>query len=140
MAQSLTKERANFSSHKLYNNKQKEQRVMQVTVIGAGGWGTALALLLTHKGHAVRLWVRRPQLCEQIQRERKNAPYLPDISLPESLQLTSSLDQAVTDAQLLVLAVPSHAIRSIVRELRSMMRGPSLIVSATKGIEEESLL
>jgi glycerol-3-phosphate dehydrogenase (NAD(P)+) len=113
---------------------------MQVAVIGAGGWGTALALLLTFAGRQVRLWVRRSALCEQLRKERENALYLPGVTLPAQLELTSSLADAAMDAQLIVLAVPSHALRAIAHELDSVLHGVPIIVSATKGIEENSLL
>jgi glycerol-3-phosphate dehydrogenase (NAD(P)+) len=113
---------------------------MQVAIIGAGGWGTALSLLLTFSGHQVRLWVRRATLCEKIQKERENALYLPGVILPEQLLLTSSLASAVNDAQLIVLAVPSHTMRTMASELSPLLQGSPIIVSATKGIEEDSLL
>lgn len=113
---------------------------MQIAVIGAGGWGTALAILLTSRGHQVHLWVRRLALCEQMQKERENISYLPGVMLPEQLALTSSLVDALKDAQLIVLAVPSHALRTVANELSSMLHHRPIIVSATKGIEEHSLL
>ena len=118
---------------------------MNVAVIGAGGWGTALALLLLQAGsHQVRLWVRKPGLCAQMQQQKENVLYLPGVSLPEQLELTSSLEQAVEKARLIVLAAPSHATRSIAEELIRVgsvtLRELPLLVSATKGIEEHSLL
>lgn len=118
---------------------------MNVAVIGAGGWGTALALLLLQtEDHQVRLWVRRPNLCSQIRQQKENVPYLPGVSLPEQLALTSSLEEAVTKAQLIVFAVPSHAMRSIVEEIMkvrsSILHDLPFLVSASKGIEEHSLL
>src|ERR1044071_9246155 len=111
---------------------------MRVAVIGAGGWGTALALLLTSGGHQVRLWVRRASLCQQIQRARENVVYLPGVRLPEQLVLTSSLAQATADAALVVFAVPSHGMRAIAAEIASLLQGRPLFVSATKGVEEGS--
>ena len=118
---------------------------MNVAVIGAGGWGTALALLLLQaEGHQVRLWVRRSDLCSQMLRQKENVPYLPGVPLPEQLELTSSLEEAVEKAQLIVLAVPSHATRSVTGELArvgsAVLGELPLLVSATKGIEERSLL
>ena len=113
---------------------------MQVAVIGAGGWGTALALLLTSGGHQVRLWVRRASLCQQMQRERENVVYLPGVRLPEQLVLTSSLAQAVANAAIVVFAVPSHGTRAIANEIAPLLQGSPLFVSATKGIEEDSFI
>jgi glycerol-3-phosphate dehydrogenase (NAD(P)+) len=113
---------------------------MQVAVIGAGGWGTALALLLILQGHTVRLWVRRSSFCEKMRRARENSTYLPGVPLPEQLLMTASLAEAVQEARLIVLAVPSHAMRSIAHALAPLIHGNPFIVSATKGIEEDSLL
>ncbi len=113
---------------------------MRVAVIGAGGWGTALALLLTSGGHQVRLWIRRASLCQQMQRERENAVYLPGVRLPEQLVLTSSLAQATADVALIVFAVPSHGMRAVAAEIASLLQGNPLFVSATKGIEEDSFV
>lgn len=117
---------------------------MDVTVIGAGGWGTALALLLQTREHSVRLWVRRPEACDLMRRHGENPIYLPGVPLPKQLELTSSLAQAAENAQLIVFAVPSHAMRVVATQLLKEgsfgIRTEPLIVSATKGIEEGSLL
>jgi glycerol-3-phosphate dehydrogenase (NAD(P)+) len=113
---------------------------MQIAVIGAGGWGTALASLLVKTGHQVRLWVRTSALCEQLQRTRENHPYLPGVLLPEELHYTTTLAEAVAGTDLLVLAVPSHAMRTVATALRSCVSGNPLLVSTTKGIEEGTLL
>src|SRR5881628_355554 len=112
---------------------------MRVAVIGAGGWGTALASLLVTVGHHVCLWVRRPGLCERLAHERENALYLPEVPLPRALAYTSLLAQAVTDAELVVLAVPSHAMRAVTSAMAPSLQKVPLIVSTTKGIEEETL-
>lgn len=113
---------------------------MRAAVIGAGGWGTALATLLVNAGHRVRLWVRRPELCQQLNQKRENQPYLPGVSLPEQLVYRTSLAEAIEEAELLVLAVPSHAMRTVARTLAPSLPETPLLVSATKGIEENSLL
>lgn len=115
---------------------------MNVAVIGAGGWGTALALLLQNGGHDVRLWTRRFDLCNHMRQCRENTVYLPGVPLPEQLELTASLAYAVENAQLIVFAVPSHAVRAVARQVFqvSSFVKETLLVSATKGIEEESLL
>ena len=112
---------------------------MQIAVIGAGGWGTSLASLLDTGGHRVRLWVRRPALCEQLRQQRENSLYLPGIALPETLSFTTSLAETVSEAELLVLAVPSHAMREVARGLKPSLEGTPLLVSVSKGIEEETL-
>src|SRR5215813_14120375 len=112
---------------------------MRIAVIGAGGWGTALASLLVSSGHDVCLWVRRTVLCEQLRDKRENSPYLPGISLPEALVYTTSLAEATSQAELLVLAVPSHVMREVALALKPRLERTSLLVSVSKGIEEETL-
>lgn len=112
---------------------------MRVAVIGAGGWGTALATLLCSVNHRVCLWVRRPALLEQLQVTRENSRYLPGVRLPESLIYLGSLAEAVDAVDLIVLAVPSHAMRMLARQLAPLLSGNPFLVSTTKGIEEETL-
>ncbi|WP_437503442.1 NAD(P)H-dependent glycerol-3-phosphate dehydrogenase [Sorangium sp. So ce1099] len=111
-----------------------------VAVIGAGAWGTALAKLLADKGNPTALWAHQGELAERIGRERQNHRYLPGVELPESLRATSDLEDALRGAELVVVVVPSHALREVVREAgRHIPRG-ALVCSATKGIENDSLM
>ncbi len=112
---------------------------MRVAVIGAGGWGTALATLLVTIGHHVCLWVRRPALLAQLRATRENQSYLPGILLPEGLTYSDSFSEAVNKADLIVLSVPSHALRLVVRQLTAALSETPILVSTTKGIEEETL-
>lgn len=110
-----------------------------VGVIGAGAWGTALARHLAGKGASVRLWAYEPEVVEAIRTKRENTLYLPAVPLPASLSPTGSLGDAVRDSQWLLFAVPSHAARSVLRQLAPLLSGTMPIVSATKGIEEDTL-
>ncbi|WP_447969969.1 NAD(P)H-dependent glycerol-3-phosphate dehydrogenase [Nitrospira sp. M1] len=110
-----------------------------ISVIGAGSWGTALARLLARKGFTVRLWAHEQEVAESIQTTQRNALYLPDFLLPDSLSATGSLAEAVHETDLLLLAVPSHAMHTILEQLRPHMTTPLPITIATKGIEEHSL-
>lgn len=112
---------------------------MRIAVIGAGGWGTALATLVATAGHHVCIWVRRRALYEQLITEHQNAVYLPDVRLPSSLTYTTEIAEAVTQAELVVFALPSHALRGIAHSLAPLLASTPLLVSATKGIEEETL-
>ena len=109
-------------------------------VLGAGSWGTALAVHFASSGHGVRLWSRRSEVTEKIATEGENSEYLPGVPIPEDLDCTSDLrDLAESDPVLVV--VPSHGYREVVRAflaVRSADR-PVTLVSATKGIETESL-
>ncbi|MSQ46779.1 MAG: NAD(P)-dependent glycerol-3-phosphate dehydrogenase [Deltaproteobacteria bacterium] len=112
---------------------------MRIAVIGAGGWGTALATLVATAGHQVRVWVRRSALYEQLTKEQQNSAYLPNVRLPSTLTYTTALSEAAMQAELVIFAVPSHALRGVARSLAPLLTGTPLFVSATKGIEEETL-
>ena len=107
----------------------------QVSVLGGGSWGTALAVHLGRVGHGVRLWVRDPALAADIEARRANALYLPDISLPEGVVVTDSLEVALSGADLVVSAIPSHGCRDVMRRAAPYVRRDATMVSATKGLE-----
>jgi glycerol-3-phosphate dehydrogenase (NAD(P)+) len=113
--------------------------IQTVGVIGAGSWGTALAVHLARAGHDVRLWARDRALAADMCQRRANAVYLPDINFPESLQPVDTLGAALTAARVVVLAVPSHGMRRVLQDAAAHIIGDALVVSATKGLEEISL-
>ena len=115
------------------------EAVMRVAVIGGGGWGTALACLLNSVGHTTQVWVRREVLARTIEKTRENTAYLPGRRLPDALRFTPDLSAAVSGAEVLVVAVPSHAVRSIASTLGSLLTTTPLLVSTSKGIEQDSL-
>jgi glycerol-3-phosphate dehydrogenase (NAD(P)+) len=112
----------------------------QVAVIGSGSWGTALAVHLALVGHDVTLWARDATLAAEMATRRANPVYLPDITFPASLACTSRMDQALSGARVAVVAVPSHGVRAVARQMAPRLEPGALVVSATKGIEEGSLL
>lgn len=111
-----------------------------VAVLGAGAWGTALGKVLADKGNQVALWAHRPQLAEHIQSDHVNDRYLPGVKLPPTLRATGDLEGALRGAELVVMVVPSHALRGVVREARRYIPEGALLCSASKGIENESLM
>lgn len=111
-----------------------------VGVIGAGGWGTALAKLLCGKGTEVTLWARSQDAYRDIAEKRENRAYLPGVPLPESLKVTRSLADAVSGKEFLLCAVPSHGVRDVMRQARPHVEAESFLVCGTKGIEEGTLL
>ncbi len=111
-----------------------------IAVIGAGAWGTALGKVLADKGHPVRLWVRHEDQAIAIARDAENARYLPGVRLPRSLVPTSSLKEALEGASLVVLVVPSHALRETVSAARAYLPAGAVLVNATKGIENDTLM
>lgn len=112
---------------------------MNVAVIGGGGWGTALALLLTKNGHEVRLWVYEGDLAERMRAKRENDLFLPGVAIPPEVAILSDLLEATDSAEMLVLVTPSHACRATVARLRprALLR-LRLVVIATKGLEQET--
>lgn len=110
-----------------------------VTVIGAGGWGTALAVHLGGLGKQVRLWGRDEGLISRLVETRSNETYLSGIPFPDSVRPTSSLPEAVAGADCVVWAVPSHATRVLLRDLAPLVKAETIVVSGTKGFEQESL-
>jgi glycerol-3-phosphate dehydrogenase (NAD(P)+) len=110
-----------------------------VAVIGAGSWGTALATVLAENHEAVSLWARRVELVQEINNKRENTRYLPGISLPNNIVADTSVKRVVQDKKLVLLVVPSHAMRDTVRQLAPHLHKDAVLVHATKGIEIESL-
>ncbi|MGH7844555.1 MAG: NAD(P)H-dependent glycerol-3-phosphate dehydrogenase [Candidatus Binatia bacterium] len=110
-----------------------------VGIIGAGGWGTALAKLLCEKEIEVVLWCRGEETFRNISEKRENPAYLPGIPLPVTLRVTCSLEEAVRGRDIVICAVPSHGVRAIIHPAAAWLASQALIVCATKGIEEGSL-
>jgi glycerol-3-phosphate dehydrogenase (NAD(P)+) len=110
---------------------------IRVSVIGAGSWGTTVAAIAAENTPTV-LWARRGALAAQIDTEHVNGDYLPDMHLPETLRCTNSLAEAVADADVLVMAVPSHGYREVAAEAASYLRPWVPVVSLTKGLERSS--
>ena len=112
----------------------------EIAVIGAGGWGTALSVHLARLGHGVRLWAREAEVVAQIRGERVNGTFLPGIRLPESISACESLDEAVAGMALVVVVTPSHGTRAVLRAAAPSLHPSAVIVSATKGLEVDTLL
>jgi glycerol-3-phosphate dehydrogenase (NAD(P)+) len=111
---------------------------MKITVIGAGSWGTTLAILLADKGHEVRLWAHRPEFARALEADRENKRYLKGVVFPETLHVVDALHEAVRPAQIIVTAVPSHALRETAIAFREFLQGGQIIVNVAKGIELQS--
>jgi glycerol-3-phosphate dehydrogenase (NAD(P)+) len=111
-----------------------------IGVIGAGAWGTALAMLLADKGHAVTLWMYEKDLAEETTRTRENRVYLPGFTLASSIHVTSSLETAVRDKPILLSVVPSHTVRPTATQFAPFLAKDAIIISASKGIEIETVM
>jgi glycerol-3-phosphate dehydrogenase (NAD(P)+) len=112
----------------------------KAAVLGAGAWGTVLAKVLAEKGDDVWMWARRSDLSDPINEHHENVRYLPGIALPKNLHATHDLARAIDGADLVVFVGPSHATREIARLAGPYIRPGALVVSATKGIENDSLM
>jgi glycerol-3-phosphate dehydrogenase (NAD(P)+) len=112
----------------------------KIGIIGAGAWGTALALLLADKGHDVALWMYEKDLAEETGRDRENRVYLPGFVLPVNITVTPALEEAVRERPYVLSVVPSHTVRAVSSQLAPYLADNAVIVSASKGIEIETLM
>lgn len=112
----------------------------EIAVIGAGAWGTALAKVLADKGNRVRLYTRSAEHASLLEHDRENVRYLPGIVLPERIEPTSLLREALEGASLVVWVVPSHALRDTLEQARAFLPPESALVTASKGIENDTLM
>ena len=115
-------------------------RGTNLAIIGAGGWGTALACVLAPRFARIRLWVYEPDLAERIRSTRENDVYLPGTRLPDCVEATTHLGEAVGEAGIVLGVMPSHHARRLYGELLPYLDPSMLFVSATKGLENNTLL
>ncbi len=111
---------------------------MRIAIIGAGSWGTALAIIAARAGHDVHLWSRNAAVVDSINRDHINPVYLTDARIPNNVQATGKIAEVVNGVNLLILAAPSHATRELLAPMASALQPEMIIVSATKGIEIET--
>ena len=114
-----------------------QQNQPAILVIGAGSWGTALAILLAHNQHPVYLWGNDPAQLEKMQQSRCNTTYLPNLNFPEKLQITFDLSKTLAQAQTLLIAVPSHAFRAVMTQIKPHLHANHQLIWATKGLEHQ---
>jgi glycerol-3-phosphate dehydrogenase (NAD(P)+) len=115
--------------------------VSEIAVIGAGAWGTALAIVLGRKGgHRVRLWAYEKEVCDSISARRVNEMFLPGLQVPDAVMATNSLEAALRGAEIVVSVMPSHHVRRVFQQVARHVTPDMRFVSATKGIENETLL
>ncbi len=113
----------------------------RIAVIGAGAWGTALAIALGRGGsHQLKLWAYEKEVVESIRATHVNEPFLSGCPLPESIEATQSLAEAIAGAEIVLSVMPSHHARRVWSQMKPLLHPEMLLVSATKGIENESLL
>src|SRR3954451_22957654 len=107
----------------------------RIAVIGAGNWGTALAVMAARKGHQVTLWSRNAEVVAGITASRMNHLYLEGVTIPNGVTATNKVGQAARNSDLIILAAPSHAIRDLLKQMASSISDNAILISASKGIE-----
>jgi glycerol-3-phosphate dehydrogenase (NAD(P)+) len=110
----------------------------RITVIGAGSWGTALAIVLADNNHEVRLWSHRDEQVHEVNEKHSNEKYLPGIQLPEGIVAYTSLADALLDVHVILLAVPTKAIRDVLHKMEPYLLENTIFIHASKGIEPDS--
>ncbi len=113
---------------------------MKVTVIGAGSWGTALAMVLARAGHEVKIWARETEIAYSINNFHENGTYLPGVTLSDAIKGYTSLGECLYKRDIVVFATPSHTVREVAKRALPYLNGKEIIVSVTKGIENETFL
>ena len=121
-------------------NQDLDPKQFKIGVVGAGSWGTALANLLADKGYPIDLWVFEKEVKDQILAFRENRIFLPDVRLSSNLHPTNDLAEVVSNKNLLVVVVPSHLMREVTLKMASYVSNETVIVSASKGIENKTHL
>lgn len=111
----------------------------KVGILGGGSWGTALALLLAEKEYNVHIWVRSEAQSEEIREERTNTKYLPGITIPDNVTVSTTIEDALTDSEIILLAVPTNSIRSVLENIQGMVSPMQIFVNVAKGIEIKSM-
>jgi glycerol-3-phosphate dehydrogenase (NAD(P)+) len=112
----------------------------RIAVIGAGNWGTALSMTLSDLGHHIRLWAYEKEVVESIRARRENELFMPGFRLPESVVATSELGEAIEGAHYVLTVMPSHVCRALFEKMLPFLKPEMIIVSATKGIDNERLM
>lgn len=113
---------------------------MNVTIIGAGSWGTALSLVLNEAGHEVRIWAREPEVALRINQFRDNQDYLPGITIPEPVTCCTDFRECVPKSEVIVFATPSHAMREVAERVKPFLKGDEIVVHVAKGIENDTFM
>ncbi|MCC5905172.1 MAG: NAD(P)H-dependent glycerol-3-phosphate dehydrogenase [Balneolaceae bacterium] len=112
----------------------------KISIIGAGSFGTAIAVVLGNSKYDITIWARESEVVEGINRDKKNPAYLTNVSLPGTVKASSSLEETIQDSGMVVFATPSHAMREVAEKARAYLSGKEIIVSVAKGIEQDTLM
>lgn len=110
----------------------------KVCILGAGSWGSALALVLAKKGYEVNMWTLNEEQANKINKTRENIDYLPGILFPNNITLSTDISKSIVDSKIIVLAVPSQAIRSVSKQIKPFVKDSQILVDVAKGLEKGS--
>ena len=124
----------------MQSNNPKDPSKLKIGVVGAGSWGTALANLLASKGYAIDWWVFEKEVKVQIRQSGENTVFLPDIKLSPNLHPSNDLAQVVSAKDVILVVVPSHVVRETTLNMAGHLAKDTIIVSASKGIENKTHL
>lgn len=111
---------------------------MKIAVLGAGSWGTAMALMMARAGHHVTLWAHHPAHISTLEKDRCNTRFLPDHPFPETLSTSHNLEKTVSTHQFIMVAVPSHALRATLEKFKSSLQKDAVVTWITKGFETDT--
>jgi glycerol-3-phosphate dehydrogenase (NAD(P)+) len=114
--------------------------VKKISIIGSGSFGTALSLILAKGGNKVNLWARETEVAESINENHINPSYLSDVQLPETIACTTDFKTALSGAEMVVIATPSHAVRQVAEQIKEFLTGEEVVVTVSKGIEQDTFM
>jgi glycerol-3-phosphate dehydrogenase (NAD(P)+) len=110
-----------------------------IAILGGGSWGTAVSKLLSENNHKVKIWFRNEEKAETVKNTRENKYYLPDIKIPENVLITSDIHEAVTGADIIILAVPTQEVRGLITKNMDVFKNDAILVNLSKGLEKDTL-
>jgi len=113
---------------------------VKVAILGAGSWGTALSMVLARAGHTIRIWARESEIAYHINNFHENSIYLTGVTLADTIVSDTEIKDCLQDAELVVFAIPSHAMREIAEQAKPHLRGNEVIVNVAKGIENDTFM
>jgi glycerol-3-phosphate dehydrogenase (NAD(P)+) len=113
---------------------------VKITIIGAGSWGTALAVVLESNKHDVCIWAREAEIANNINLNNRNPTYLPDLLIPASIRCSTNLSECVSDRDMIVFATPSHTMRELATKVKPFLSGHEIVLTVSKGIENNTYL
>ncbi|MEW5757882.1 MAG: NAD(P)H-dependent glycerol-3-phosphate dehydrogenase [Candidatus Omnitrophota bacterium] len=116
-----------------------QKQVKKICVLGDGGWGTALAIMLSNKNYDVTIWGAFPDYLDYLRKNRNNIRYLPQIKIPTKIKFNSDINESVKNSEIIILAIPSQFMRKVIKKIKTACLKEKVFVSLTKGIENKSL-